>query len=81
MSGIHSQSCIVRGLQMGEAPLLLKGILERRFAWHEFVANVAVKGDRNLALQALMLKDSDNLQHCKGKRGCFLCILWVKKEC
>ncbi|OGV70434.1 MAG: hypothetical protein A3K19_12700 [Lentisphaerae bacterium RIFOXYB12_FULL_65_16] len=52
-----TDSCGVRGLQMGEAPLHLKGILEKRFAWHEFVADAAVKGDRNLALQALMLDE------------------------
>jgi alpha-galactosidase len=52
-----TDSCGLRGLQMGEAPLHLKGILEKRFAWHEFVADAAVKGDRNLALQALMLDE------------------------
>ena len=49
-----TDSCGVRGLQMGEAPLALKGLLEKRFVWHELVADAAVKGDRNLALQALM---------------------------
>ena len=52
-----TDSCGVRGLQMGEAPLHLKGILEKRFVWQEFVADAAVKGDRNLALQALMLDE------------------------
>ncbi len=52
-----TDSCGLRGLQMGEAPLHLKGILEKRFAWMEFVADAAVKGDRNLALQALMLDE------------------------
>jgi alpha-galactosidase len=52
-----TDSCGLRGLQMGEAPLHLKGILEKRFAWHEFVADAAVTGDRNLALQALMLDE------------------------
>jgi len=42
---------------MGEAPLLLKGILEKRIAWHELVVDVGVKGDRKLALQALMLDE------------------------
>jgi alpha-galactosidase len=52
-----TDSCGVRGLQMGDAPLHLKGILEKRFVWHEFVADAAVKGDRNLALQALLLDE------------------------
>jgi alpha-galactosidase/6-phospho-beta-glucosidase family protein len=47
----------IRGLQMGEAPLALKGILEKRFVWHELVADAAVKGDRNLALQAMLLDE------------------------
>ena len=47
----------VRGLQMGQAPFQLKGILEKRFAWQELVADAAVKGDRNLALQALLLDE------------------------
>lgn len=44
----------VRAIQMGEAPLVLKGILEKRFVWQELVTDATVKGDRNLALQALM---------------------------
>ena len=36
---------------------MLKGLLEKRFAWHELVADAAVKGDRNLALQALLLDE------------------------
>ena len=47
----------VRGLTIGECPLALKGILEKRFAWQELVADAAVTGDRNLALQALMLDE------------------------
>ena len=47
----------VRPVHMGEAPLVLKGILEKRFVWHELVADAAVKGDRNLALQALMIDE------------------------
>lgn len=47
----------VRNLYMGQAPGHLKGILEKRFAWHELVADAAVKGDRNLALQALLLDE------------------------
>ena len=43
-----TDSCGVRGLQTGEAPLHLKGILEKRFVWHELVADAAVKGDHKL---------------------------------
>ena len=35
----------------------LKGLLEKRIAWQELVADAAVKGDRNLALQALLLDE------------------------
>jgi len=52
-----TDSCGVRGLQMGEAPMHLKGILEKRFVWQELVADAGVKGDRNLALQALMVDE------------------------
>lgn len=47
----------VRNLYMGEAPAHLKGILEKRFVWHDLVADAAIKGDRNLALQALLLDE------------------------
>ncbi|MBN1673495.1 MAG: hypothetical protein JXR37_20790 [Kiritimatiellae bacterium] len=47
----------VRPIQVGEAPPILKAILEKRFVWHELVADAAVKGDRKLALQALMLDE------------------------
>jgi len=47
----------VRGITAGECPLVLKGILEKRFAWQELVVDAAVKGDRGLALQALMLDE------------------------
>lgn len=46
-----------RALTMGEAPLVLKGLLEKRFVWHELVADAAVKGDRNAALQALLIDE------------------------
>ena len=49
-----TDSTSVRGVSMGECPLVLKGILEKRFVWQELVADAAVTGDRNLALQALM---------------------------
>ena len=47
----------VRPIQSDQAPVHLKGILEKRFAWQELVVDAAVKGDRNLALQALMLDE------------------------
>jgi len=50
-----TDSCGIRGLHMAEAPLALKGQLEKMIAWQELVVDAAVKGDKNLALQALML--------------------------
>lgn len=47
----------VRGISVGECPPVLKGILEKRFAWQELVADAAATGDRGLALQALMLDE------------------------
>ncbi len=47
----------VRALQMGECPKWLKAILEKRFVWHELVADAAVTGDRRLALQALTIDE------------------------
>lgn len=47
----------VRGLQIGQCPVALKGILEKRFAWQELVADAAVTGDRHLALQALLMDE------------------------
>ena len=44
----------VKPVYMGEAPRVLKGILEKRFVWQDLVADAAVSGDRNLVLQALM---------------------------
>ena len=52
-----TDSCGVRGVHMGEAPLWLKGFLEKRIVWQELVTDAAVKGDRNLALQALLLDE------------------------
>ena len=46
-----------RALTMGEAPMVLKGILEKRFVWQELVADAAAKGDRNAALQALLIDE------------------------
>ena len=47
----------VRGITVGQCPQVLKGFLEKRFAWQELVADAAVKGDRSLVLQALMLDE------------------------
>jgi len=47
----------VRPIQTGQAPMVLKGLLEKRFVWQELVADAAVKGDRNLALQALLVDE------------------------
>ena len=50
--------CIgARAIQSPEAPPVLKALLEKRFVWHNLVADAAVKGERNLALQALMLDE------------------------
>ncbi len=46
-----------RALTMGEAPMVLKGILEKRFVWHELVADAAATGDRSVALQAMMVDE------------------------
>ena len=46
-----------RALIMGEAPLVLKGILEKRFVWQELVADAAVTGDRSKAMQALLVDE------------------------
>ena len=45
------------GRPFGELAGVLKGLLEKRFVWQELVADAAVKGDRNLALQALLLDE------------------------
>jgi alpha-galactosidase len=47
----------VRPVVMGGAPPVLRGILEKRFVWQELVVDAGVKGDRNLALQALMVDE------------------------
>lgn len=46
-----------RGIQAGEAPLSLMGLLQKRIAWQELVVEAGVKGDRNLALQALLMDE------------------------
>ncbi len=47
----------VRGLEMGEAPPVLKGMLEKRIVWHELVADAAVTGDRDLVVQACLVDE------------------------
>lgn len=47
----------VRGVYMDEAPISLKGLLEKRIAWQELVVEAGVKGDRKLSLQALLLDE------------------------
>ena len=47
----------LRGVYMDEAPISLMGILQKRIAWQELVADAGAKGDRNLALQALLLDE------------------------
>ena len=47
----------VRGLYAGEAPLALAGLLQKRIAWQEMVVEAAVKGDPNLAVQAMLLDE------------------------
>jgi len=52
-----TDSAGVRPIYVGAAPLSLMGLLTKRIAWQELVADAAVKGDRNLALQALLLDE------------------------
>lgn len=47
----------LRPVVMGEAPPLLKALLEKRFVWQELVADAAVTGDRTKALQALLVDE------------------------
>ena len=52
-----TDSCGVRGIHVGDAPLSLMGLLQKRIAWQELVVEAAVTGDRKLALQALLLDE------------------------
>ncbi len=52
-----TDSCGVRGIHVGEAPLSLAAILQKRVAWQELVADAGAEGDRRLALQALLLDE------------------------
>lgn len=49
-----TDSCGARGIYVGDAPMALKGLLEKRIAWQELVADAAATGSRRLALQALL---------------------------
>ena len=46
-----------RGISVGDCPPVLKGMLEKRFAWHDKIADAAVNGDRQAALQAMLLDE------------------------
>ncbi len=46
-----------RGIQVGRAPVALKGILEKRYAWQELVADAAATGSRSAALEAIMVDE------------------------
>lgn len=52
-----TDSCGARGIHVGDAPLALMGLLQKRIAWQEMVVEAGVKGDRKLALQALLLDE------------------------
>ena len=52
-----TDTCGLRGIYVGDAPLSLMGLLQKRIAWQELVADAGAKGDRNLALQALLLDE------------------------
>jgi alpha-galactosidase len=52
-----TDSAGVRGIYVGEAPVSLVGLLQKRIAWQELVADAGVKGDRGLALQAVLLDE------------------------
>jgi alpha-galactosidase len=52
-----SDSRGVRPVCMGQAPPALEALLRRRIAWQEAVAEAAVRGDRRLALEAMMLDE------------------------
>jgi len=52
-----TDSCGVRGIYVGGAPLSLMGLLQKRIAWQELVVEAAVTGDRKFALQALLLDE------------------------
>lgn len=54
---VVTDSTGVKPIVQKEAPLILKGMLEKRFVWQELVADAGAKGDRKVALQALMVDE------------------------
>jgi alpha-galactosidase/6-phospho-beta-glucosidase family protein len=52
-----TDSAGVRPIHVGEAPIALAGLLQKRIAWQELVADAGATGDRRLALQALLLDE------------------------
>ena len=52
-----TDNCGARGIHVGDAPLALMGMLQKRIAWQEMVVEAGVKGDRQLARQALLLDE------------------------
>ena len=52
-----SDSTGFRGVTVDDCPRVLKGMLEKRFAWQELIADAAVAGDRRYALQAMLLDE------------------------
>jgi len=57
MEGV-TDSCGVRGIYTGKAPMSLMGLLQKRIAWQELVADAGATGNRNLVLQALLLDEA-----------------------
>jgi alpha-galactosidase len=54
---VVTDSTGVKPIVQKEAPLILKGMLEKRFVWQELIADAGVKGDRQAALQALLVDE------------------------
>ncbi len=52
-----SDSTGFQGVSVGECPRVLKGMLEKRFVWQELIADAAVSGSRQYALQAMLLDE------------------------
>ncbi|MFH2068596.1 MAG: hypothetical protein ABII89_03930 [Candidatus Omnitrophota bacterium] len=50
-----TDSCGIRAIYTGEAPLVLKSLLERIIAWQELVVDAGARGSKETALQALSL--------------------------
>jgi alpha-galactosidase len=47
----------VRGVYAGQAPAALAGLLHKRIAWQEMVADAAALGDRDMVVQATLLDE------------------------